>query len=214
MLKGFDTPLDASRHVEAIRSGQFDFVVRYYRSPHSKWPTLTFSEAKILSSVGLSIVSIWEYQSDDAKAFTHVNGVDEATTAYRQAHALGQPPGSAIYFAVDFDATVTQVETAVTAYFQGVAAGFSAAGAGTPAYKVGVYGSGRVCRTLSGAGLVDFTWLANATGWGGSRTFKDWSIQQAKSIATLEFDNDSDQATANCGAFTLPHTLTRDMLVA
>lgn len=214
MPTGFDTPLDASRYVEAIQAGRFDFVIRYYRSPHSKWPTLAFSEAKILSSIGLSIVTIWEYQSDDVRSFTRVNGVDEATTAYRQAHALDQPPDSAIYFAVDFDPSQKQVDGEVTAYFQGVAAGFSAAGDGKPAYKVGVYGSGRTCRTLLEAGLADFTWLALSTGWGESKIFKGWSIQQKAGLETLPFDNDADNAVASYGAFTLPNALTKGMLIA
>jgi hypothetical protein len=111
-------------------------------------------------------------------------------------------PGSAIYFAVDYDASRDDIGGPIRDYFGGVAAGFAAAGGDTPpAYKVGVYGSGHVCQALTQAGLAEYTWLAMSTGWAGSRDFAAGNIKQSNALPTLSFDHDSNEATDDYGGF-------------
>jgi len=74
------------------------------------------------------------------------------------------PPESAIYFAVDNDASGSDIVGPINEYFRGIAAGFAAAGGDAPDYRVGVYGSGAVCQALMQAGLADYAWLAMSTG--------------------------------------------------
>src|SRR5579875_2949202 len=93
------------------------------------------------------------------------SGYNDAITAYGEAKAVGQPAGSAIYFAVDFNA---QRLAPIERYFRGVAAGLAAAGGGRAEYKIGVYGSGVVCAAIKQAGLAQYSWLSNATAWSGS----------------------------------------------
>ena len=201
MATGIDLPTDAGRVIDAIRGANLDFVARYYRRPTSHWPSLSASEARLLSSAGLNVVVVWEAASTTADYFSRLSGVDDGTSAYRQAHIVGQPPQSAIYFAVDYDATSGDVAGPITEYFQGIAAGFAAAGGPTPDYKVGVYGSGAVCAALLAAGLVQYAWLAMAGGWRGSRTFTAWNIKQGKALPGLAFDHDSDEAGDDYGGF-------------
>jgi len=48
--------------------------------------------------------------------------------AYYQARAVGQPNGSAIYFAVDYNAPDRDIVGAVQQYFRGVRTALAAAG--------------------------------------------------------------------------------------
>ena len=200
MTRGIDLPTDAGRVIAAIRGANLDFVARYYRTPTSRWPSLSASEAQLLSA-GLKVVAVWESASTDASYFSHLSGVDDSTSAYHQAQTIGQPAGSAIYFAVDYDASGTDIVGPINEYFRGIAAGFAAARGDGPGYKVGVYGSGAVCQALTHAGLAEYTWLAVSSGWAGSRTFAAWNIKQGRALPSLSFDHDSDEATDDYGGF-------------
>ena len=200
MARGIDLAIDAGGKIAAISGANLDFVARYYRSPTSHFPSLSASEARLLSA-GMKIVVVWEAASNHASYFSHLSGVNDSTSAYHHAQTIGQPAGSAIYFAVDYDASRTDIVGPIDEYFRGIAAGFAAAGGDTPDYKVGVYGSGAVCQALTQAGLADYTWLAMSTGWAGFRTFTAWNIKQGKALPNLAFDHDSDEATDYYGGF-------------
>ena len=201
MANGLDLATDAGSVINAILGANLDFVARYYRNPTSRWPSLSASEARLLSSAGLQVVAIWEAASTDAQYFSRASGADDSTSAYHQAQAIGQPSGSVIYFAVDYDAAGQDIAGPISDYFRGVAAGFAAAGGEASAYRVGVYGSGAVCAALHNAGLVEYTWLAMSTGWSGYNAFAAWNIKQGKALTGLNFDHDSDQATDDYGGF-------------
>ncbi|HEV2334664.1 MAG TPA: DUF1906 domain-containing protein [Stellaceae bacterium] len=201
MAKGIDLPIDAGRFVDDIKSAGIDFVARYYRSATSHFPSLSASEAKLLSSSGLKIVVVWEGASNHVSYFSQTAGANDGTSAYHQAKVIGQPADSAIYFAVDYDATAADVAGPIRDYFRGVAAGFAAAGGANPGYQIGVYGSGAVCRALIDAGLASLGWLAMATGWRDFNAFVDaCDILQGEAL-DLPFDHDSDEADEDYGEF-------------
>src|ERR1700730_919481 len=102
--QGIDLATDAGHVAQYIKGNGLDFVARYYRKPDSRWPALSANEAKVLSALGLNVVAVWESHSQHRDYFTYGRGYWDAVSAYRQAKAVGQPAGSAIYFAVDFDA--------------------------------------------------------------------------------------------------------------
>jgi hypothetical protein len=199
---GIDLAMDASDVLNQLKASPVGFVARYYRSPASRWPALSASEAQRLSSLGVNIVAVWEWHSHDPAYFSYGAGYNDALTAYAQAQKLGQPPGSAIYFAVDFDAQ-GEALASVTDYFRGVAAGLAAQGGGTSPYKVGVYGSGAVCDTVRRAGLAQYSWLSNSTAWTGSSGYNAWNIRQTGRLAGLSFDHDADEAKGDYGGFRL-----------
>jgi hypothetical protein len=200
--RGLDLPTDASDVLNELKDSRVDFVARYYRHPTSRWPTLSASEAQRLSSLGLKIVAVWESRSRDPGYFSYLSGYDDAVTAYRQARALDQPAGSAIYFAIDFDARSQRLE-AVDQYFRGIAAGFAAASGGSMEYQTGVYGSGAVCDAVKQAGLAQYAWLSNSTAWAGSLSYDGWNIRQGARFANLSFNHDSDEARDEYGGFRL-----------
>ena len=198
--QGIDLPIDASDVLMELQQSRMDFVARYYREPESRWPPLSASEAQRLSSLGLKIVAVWESHSRDPAHFSYSWGYADALMAYQQARAIGQPAGSAIYFAVDFNARGPSLD-GVDQYFRGIAAGLAAAAGGSAPYAVGVYGSGVVCDAIKRAGLARYSWLSNSFAWEGSTSYDDWDIMQGAPAAELSFNQDSDEARSDYGAF-------------
>jgi hypothetical protein len=203
--RGIDLPTDASDVLSELTTIPLDFVARYYRDPASRWPTLTAGEVQRLSALGLKIVTVWEWHSHDPAYFSYASGYGDALNVYRQAKTVGQPAGSAIYFAVDFNARGAALQQ-VDQYFRGIAAGLAAAGGGRPEYKVGVYGSGAVCAAVKAAGLAQYGWLSGSTAWDGSTGYTGWNIRQAAQgarFAALSFNHDANEASADYGGFRL-----------
>jgi hypothetical protein len=197
--QGIDMSTDASNVLGELKESRVDFVARYYRDPDSSWPPLSPREAQLLSAQGLKIVAVYEYHSPDPAHFTYDGGYRDAVMAYGEARAVGQPAGSAIYFAADFNAQGDEVGSVVD-YFRGVGAGLSGAPGGAH-YAVGVYGSGVVCDAVKRAGLARYTWLSNSIVWDGATDYEDWNIMQGTALQGLSFDNDANQARSDYGAF-------------
>ena len=162
MAKGIDSDVDCTATAQLIKGAGYDFVGRYYRmpSPYSGKTPLKRSEAAALTTQGLSIVSIWEYISGSRnriETLTYETGKDEGKRAYSQALAVPQTAGTPIYFCVDegYDPDEPSYAGPIEAYFKGVNEAFAeAAGQGQePAYKIGVYGPGAVCKWLQLKGL-------------------------------------------------------------
>ena len=204
--QGIDMAIDASDALNEIRDSKLDFVARYYRSAQSRWPTLSASEAQRLSALGVKIVAVWEWHSHDPAYFSYNSGYSDAISARNQAQMIGQPPGTAIYFAVDYNARSGDIAGPIQQYFQGVNAGLAAAGGGRPEYKVGVYGSGAVCDAMKRAGLARYAWLTGSTGWAGTLNYEDWNIRQGGHFSVLSFDHDSNEAKNDYGGFQVATT--------
>ncbi|MBV8121251.1 MAG: DUF1906 domain-containing protein [Alphaproteobacteria bacterium] len=198
--RGIDIATDAGGVLNELTQNHVDFVARYYRGPESRWPPLSIGEARLLSSLGLKIVAVWESHSRTPGYFSYSSGFSDAMTAYRQAKAIGQPPGSAIYFAVDFNAQGRSFER-IDEYFRGIQAGLAAASGRIPDYAVGVYGSGAVCDAVKAAGLARYAWLSNSIAWTGSIGYQDWDIRQGGRLPELSFNHDGDEARDDYGAF-------------
>jgi hypothetical protein len=98
---------------------------------------------------------------------------------------------------VDYDASQTDRDGVITAYFEGIRNGFHAeALPGEPAYSVGVYGSGATCSTLLSAALADKAWLAQSSGWDGYDDFVDWHVKQHAETVQCGLDVDPDEVSA------------------
>ncbi len=196
--RGLDLPTDSGDVLNELKESRLDFVARYYRAPESRWPALSAGEAELLSSAGLKIVAIWESHSRKPVHFAYSSGYDDATAAYSQARAVGQPAGSAIYFAVDYNA---QSLAPIDEYFRGIVAGLAAASGGISNYTIGVYGSGAVCDVVKGTGLAQYCWLSNSIAWTDSASYESWDIRQGDRFPELSFNHDSDEARDEYGAF-------------
>ncbi|GIP38296.1 hypothetical protein J31TS4_15760 [Paenibacillus sp. J31TS4] len=123
------------------------FVGRYV-TPGS-WKTLGPSEAAVIRASGLSILSVFERTADRTKGGA-VAGREDGQIAYAHARSIGQPTGSAIYFAVDYDAPASDFDR-IEAYLR-------AAAKEIPGYAIGVYGSYSVVEAMAARGAVKYFW--------------------------------------------------------
>lgn len=214
--KGLDTTMELTRHAAALKAQDYDFVLRYYSTNASK--NLSLGEARALSQAGLAIGVVWETSGTRAGFFTRAQGLADGAAAFRMARdAIGQPFGSAIYFAVDYDATQADLDGPVSNYFTGVHAALYVAAEGQPSYRVGVYGSGLCCGTLVERGAADVSWLSQSTAFAGSRQYAEQQrydiiqrlpmrIPGADGIM-LDIDPDATHPDRDGGLFTLSLTV-------
>jgi hypothetical protein len=169
MAKGFDcaTPLTQDTAL-LFRADDFEFVCRYLVP--SGWKRLTKEEAEAISAAGLQIVSVFETSASRALGGRNA-GIADGTAAKQAAYTVGQPAGSRIYFAVDFDATPSQMG-AVLDYIK-------AASEATPEFLTGVYGSAAVVEAAMSAGVCSGFWQTYA--WSKGR--------KAEGVHIYQYDN-------------------------
>lgn len=197
MTRGIDTTANCMSHIMALKNAGYTFVCRYMS--HSAWKNLTLAETQALSRANISIVSVWETQSDHASYFSMHQGLVDGAAAYAYARHVEQPHKAPIYFAADTDIAVS---TQLTEYFQGVRHSLQQHGAiGIGTYEVGVYGGGTVCRILKEKGLVSYTWLAQAMGWLGSHGYTDWNLKQGPSTTFASMSVDTDESRGDGGGW-------------
>lgn len=181
MEKVIDCACDVSSFVSGLRNAGVETVMRYYNEHNSSsLPTkcLTKTEAQTLAAAGIRIGVVFE-QGGGANGnigdFNAEMASANVACALERAQEVGQPHGSAIYFAVDHDFTSAEDLAAIKAYFKIVS------GELRGRFKCGVYGSGMVSQMLLDVGLVDFVWLTQSTGWSGSQAMlqsNKWALAQ------------------------------------
>ncbi len=110
MAKGLDVQVDSTLKIDCLTSEGFEFVGRYYNTNNPS-KNLKLTEAQALSAAGITIVVVWENGfPTKASYFSNAKGVSDATAALKMAsESIGQPEGSAIYFAADYDAKAADV---------------------------------------------------------------------------------------------------------
>jgi hypothetical protein len=207
MLKGLDASMDCSPYSANMQSLGVSFVGRYYTNLEAtKLPqkVLTPREAHYLSESLLKIVVVWELLAT-AEYFSKSQGQADGIYAFKYAaESIRQPLGSAIYFAVDFDASLDQFKEGIIPYFKAISDAFASLAGDNPSYSIGVYGSGAVCAALKQMQLVKFTWLSRSSGWQGSQLYQDWDIRQGSLVSQGDFQFDEDLGKADFGAFSIP----------
>ena len=135
-------------------------VCRYlaYPGPATEGKRLSASEAGVLISNGIAVVSNWEHAGSWAEYSGGFDtGARHATEAARQHTQCGGPPNRPIYFSVDFDATGAQLPV-VANYYRGV---ISVIGLG----RTGAYGGYRTIKYLLDQGVIRWAWQTFA--WSG-----------------------------------------------
>jgi len=192
-----DTADNVLSHIDLLRSKAIRVVARYYSTRPNK--RLTRIEAAAIAAAGLDIVAVFE--DDGSPELNIEQGLNDAQLALLQARAVGQPIGSAIYFALEGPPggySEADLE-GIGFYFEGLRQVL----AGN--YKLGVYGNGMVCDALLSSGRCDYVWLGVAMGAPGSRAFFDsgkWALAQRE--ADLDWEGlsvDLNEAKDDVGAF-------------
>lgn len=172
VLRGLDTTMELTRHAVALKQQGYDFAMRYYS--HNAAKNLSLGEARALSQAGLRIGVVWETSGTRANFFNRAQGLADGAAAFLMAkEVIGQPYGSAIYFAVDYDPTQADIDGVISNYFTGVRAALYVGAEGQPSYRVGVYGSGLCCASLIEREMASLSWLSQSTGFAGSRQYAE-----------------------------------------
>jgi hypothetical protein len=199
VARGLDTTQNVTQKASEIRATNHDFVARYLSQSH--WKVIGSTEASAIAAAGMALVLVYEDAPTAADYFSFGRGQADGTRAAQQASFIGAPAGTVIYFAVDYDASVNDIEGVITQYFSGVAGSLKsfAASNGT-AYAVGVYGSGATCRGITAAGLAKYGWLAQSTGWSGHDSYNGWSIRQGMPTVVAGLSVDPNDAIGDFGA--------------
>ncbi|HAK91971.1 glycoside hydrolase domain-containing protein [Massilia timonae] len=154
LLRGCDSPFTIAAHAASLRRRGIDFVMRRYsRDPSTN---LDAGEAQRLCGAGLRIGALWEGRGARDR-LTRQQGLRDGAEALHLARAAGQPPGSAIYFALGEDTTPADIDGVLKHYLAGVR---SALG-GAAGYRVGVHGSHAWCAGLVDRGLGALSWLVS-----------------------------------------------------
>lgn len=171
---------------DALKAKGVGFVCRYLCPPWQK-KILTSDEARSLSEAGFNIVSVWEDNSVKASWFNWDRGIREGSQAVEMAQLAGQPAGTAVYFAVDYDAQDADMP-AIAAYFDAVQSVIAP-------YKVGVYGGYRVIDYF--AGRVPFLWQTYA--WSAGRVHPKAQLYQFQNGVNIGGQVDLDKCFAEPG---------------
>ena len=178
-MTGLSTNRRCITSAPCLHGQGIEFVIRYY-SETTRQPekAVTPAEAAALHAAGLRLAAVYQDRAREPVDFSRDSGQRDGEFAHAYARAIGQPAGTTIFFAVDYDAAPADYPR-LRAYFTAVGAALTAAASGGPAYRVGVYGSGYVCRRLTEDQLVTHRWLAEATGWRESRDATGWDLKQS-----------------------------------
>lgn len=133
MTEGIDcaTPLNA-KSAKAFADAGYRFAARYLVPLGYAWKRLTPTEAETITEAGMQVISVYETSANRPAGGSSAGQADGAA-AFREAQTVGQPPGSVIYFAVDYDAGPKDYDN-IEAYLR-------AAAVQIPGYEAGVYGS-------------------------------------------------------------------------
>ncbi|WP_052737484.1 glycoside hydrolase domain-containing protein [Grimontia sp. AD028] len=168
-----DTPWNTSSKLSCLSSHDVKTVIRYYNFSNSSGlpeKCLTLAEAEHICSQGMTIATVFQQRQNQLSDFTKAKGLAAGKRAYTYARdSISQPENSAIYFAVDFDASKAELNSNIIPYFEGVDEAFSREGGESPEYRIGVYGSGLVGKTLSNKNLVSLVWLSMSRGFRGTK---------------------------------------------
>src|SRR5215467_905302 len=117
-LRGLDSDVDLTPHIDCLSEAGFNFAIRYYNTLNPS-KNLTLDEAQALVAAGFQLGAVWENGSPTHPSFfSHAKGVVHGTAAYHMAmDDIGQPENTPIYFAVDYDASAGDVAGVIKQYF-------------------------------------------------------------------------------------------------
>lgn len=209
-----DTPNNTKRKVDCLYTKGITTVIRYYNFSNTlnlPEKCLKLDEAQALSARGIQIVTVFQQRQNQSGDFSRPRGIKTGKRVFRYASEdIGQPFGSVIYFAVDFDANEREFETNIVPFYEGIRQAFAEESDDEGSFKIGTYGSGFVCEGLSQRGLSEYTWLSMSRGFRGTKNaIKNGNYHLLQrfpesTICGLSVDyNETNPNASDFGAFTI-----------
>lgn len=174
-MKGIDCTNTITELIgKSLIGSGIGFVCRYLVPERLAWKRLTKAEAETLTDLGLQIVSVYETTANRA-AGGSANGTADGKEAFGEAQIVGQPKGSTVYFAVDYDAQ--------SAGYNAIEAYLRAAATEMPRYEIGVYGAYAVVEEMAKRGACKHFWQTYA--WSNGKLSKYANVYQNKNGVTM-----------------------------
>jgi peptidoglycan hydrolase-like protein with peptidoglycan-binding domain len=158
---GFDCAQPVTSFMPKVVAWGGEFIGRYL------WPDgkgMTTDEVQAIGQAGFKIVSFYEGRGDQPTAFSAEQGDTDAKRAGEYAATIGQPEGTDIFYAVDYDASPGDEVQNIEPYFEAIHK------VQDGHYSTSSYGSGLVCGTTVAKGLARCTYLG-AIGWRNGHAF-------------------------------------------
>lgn len=106
---------------------------------------LTKTEVNNILNAGLELFLIFQESGNSVERFNSSTGIQNATSAIAAVKNLGYSSFVPIYFAVDFDATDTQIKSNILPYFKAIVDTIKK---DANDFQIGVYGTRNVCATV------------------------------------------------------------------
>jgi hypothetical protein len=200
-----DTNQVATPQIAHLKADGITTVFRYLSSINPAGAKCVKGpEARALAAAGIRLGLVHEGWGDFAHdAISAAAGHRDGAFCAKYAPSIGAPADACIFFAVDTDASAAQIQQLVLPYFKAIKAEMSG-------FKVGVYGSGAVCKAVIDNGLADLAWLSCSMGWTGSHEYlaskpKELVLVQHLPTKRANLDCDPNDAHGDFGDF-LPFT--------
>lgn len=199
IYSGIDTAARINaRAAKTLKENGIDFAVRYLvpASGATAWKALSKAEADDIRAAGLSLMLCWELTGDRVKGGSDVGKVDGAA-ARKLAEDMGVQPGTAIYFAADYNAPETDFR-AIYEYLYGASQEIGA-------YRVGLYGHEALVRYMAERNVCRYFWqcVAWSNTFDAAATVRQYAWQgadEAKALAAkVGFAVDLDSAETLAG---------------
>jgi hypothetical protein len=184
-MKALDTATKTTGKAHALKDLGYQAVGLYLRPDRADKAMV-----EDLHSAGIKCFSVYEKGWPTSPAyFKSIQGFVDGRRAAKVAAMLGQPKGTEIFAAVDYDAVWKTDGASVLAYMTAFRQEVKSAG-----YLASVYGSGLVCEKLVDAGYAHSGWLSGSTGWAGYKAFKARAsvVQATMDIKILGLNADTD----------------------
>ena len=182
-----DTDNNAGHALGALKARGIDTVIRYIAyGLEGDEKVIKPAEAREFAAAGMKLGIVYEIDGRPGSAF--VGGRDGAYAA-RYMPTIGMPEGSTIWYTVDYDPSVGEMDGIISAFqaFKNALNG---------KYKLGCYGSGMCCQDLKHRGLIDGgRWLTDSSGFDGTRAAIDngwYEMRQLLPQTVCGLDADPD----------------------
>jgi len=145
---------------------------------------LTQGEISRICAANLRIIPIFQENGRSVSNFTTSTGNKNGNKAYNAAKKFKIPNNTVIYFAVDFDATDSEITKGILPYFKALLSSSV-----TQKYRVGAYGTRNVCNRLNNELGINHFYVADASyGFSGNLGYTipdEWCFDQFKTDLTI-----------------------------
>jgi Putative peptidoglycan-binding domain-containing protein len=174
----------------AIAAAGYQTVGRYLTNvPGGLNKRLVPAELDYIQFAGLQVFPIYETYGDSTSYFSAAQGEVDWRLAETAAKVMGFPQGTIIYFAVDYDASDSDIADYILPYFEGL----NAEAGSDPYYEIAVYGPRSVCHSVENAEYSVNSFVSDmSSGWSGNLGYSlpsDWAYDQISTITVGTGDN-------------------------